>query len=126
MDSPVQDIILHGDVASVRLSGDVDLATAAHLRDTLMHLMGRDYHKVVLNLSGVAFMDSIGLGVLLGALRRLRERGGEMYLAECTPRVGRLLTLTTLDAVLPMFGTEKEAVAALHPTDVATPSPADA
>lgn len=124
MDNPVRDITLHGDVAALHISGHIDLRTAPSLRETILHLLGRDYRKLVVNLRDVSFMDSIGLSVLLGALRHLHTCGGDLLLAECSADINDLLHLTAGHDLLPAYSTESEAVAALHPTDLRPPAPA--
>jgi anti-anti-sigma factor len=61
-----------------------------------------DVIDVLLDVSDVDFMDSTGLGIVLGLLRRLREGGGSLKIAGAHGAVRRLLELTELDKVIPM------------------------
>jgi anti-sigma B factor antagonist len=67
---------------------------------------------VVADLSGVPFIDSSGLGVLIGALRRAREAGGELRVVSGDDAVVKILRITGLDRVLPLFSSLDEAVGA--------------
>ncbi len=73
--------------AVVRLIGDLDLATASQLRTALGGLVGRGVRTVTVDLAGLDFIDSTGLGVLFGALERLREHGGDLALRSPSPGV---------------------------------------
>jgi len=61
----------------VSVRGEVDVATSPRLRNELVALMDQDARSIVLDLGGMTFIDSSGLGVLVGALKRLREHEGE-------------------------------------------------
>lgn len=67
----------------LRPSGDLDVYTVGSLRDALGKMIDDDTPKVVVDLDGVPFMDSSGLGALMGGVRRLREAGGDLAIA-CT------------------------------------------
>ena len=64
--------------------------------------MDRGYTRVAIDLGSVEFIDSSGLGVLVGSLRRLREDGGDLVLRAASPAVTRILELTGLDGLLPV------------------------
>jgi anti-sigma B factor antagonist len=59
--------------------GEIDVATSPLLRSELASVLARGPQSVTLDLDGVTFVDSSGLGVLVGALKRLREAGGEHF-----------------------------------------------
>ena len=92
----------NGTTRHVRLSGSCDLATAPALRQTLHGLTPPEVHDVVLDVSELEFIDSTGLGVVLGAMRRLREGGGSLAIAGATGIVRRVLEITDLDKVIPL------------------------
>ena len=68
----------------VVLRGDLDLATAPELRECLVKVIDEG-ERVVIDLEAVGFLDSAGLGILVGGLKRARTRGGELELV-CTAR----------------------------------------
>lgn len=84
----------------VTVSGELDLATAPTLRDTLVDLVGqRRPELLVLDLQGVTFMDSTAIGVIVGAKKR-QTAGGGHFTVITNALVHRLLLLTGLDGFL--------------------------
>lgn len=89
--------LANGQQAAVaEVVGEVDIYTAPLLKDALLGVESGGIHRIVLDLSRVGFIDSVGLGVLLGGLRRARSGGGDMVLAGPGPRTGRILDVTGL------------------------------
>ena len=86
-----------------RLSGELDSFTAAALREVLAGLAS--VRAVVLDLSGVVFIDSSGLGALVGGVRRARELGGAVALASPTRAVDRVLRVAGLDRIVAITAT---------------------
>jgi anti-sigma B factor antagonist len=82
--------------------GEVDLASAPKLAAAMTELIDRGYTSVAIDLGSVEFIDSSGLGVLVGSLRRLRDDGGDLVLRAASPPVTRILELTGLDGLLPV------------------------
>lgn len=87
----------------VRMEGSCDLATAPRLRQTLQPFVPPEVEEVVLDVSALEFIDSTGLGVVLGAMRRLREGGGTLRIAGAHGIVRRVLEITDLDKVIPLM-----------------------
>lgn len=85
--------------AVLRAKGDVDLFSAPDLRTAIYDLIEAGDTRIAVELSGVAFLDSTGLGVLVGALKRLRERSGRMILVSPQKPVSRVLSVTGLDKI---------------------------
>ena len=92
----------HGAWQVVAVKGELDLATAPQLRDAILQLSVGGQHRVIADMTEVGFVDSSGLGVLVGSLKHLRELGGELALVapESSP-LSRLLDLTGLDRSMP-------------------------
>lgn len=86
----------------VYLEGMCDLATVPQLRQALMALGPPDVMELVVDVNLLEFCDSTGLGTMLGALRRMREGGGEFGIAGARGSVLRLLEITGLDNVVPL------------------------
>lgn len=80
--------------------GQLDVATAPDFRQTLVEAQYGGEQRVLIDLEGIEFIDSMGLGVLLGALKRARSHQGQLVVACSRPRTLRLLELTGLDQVL--------------------------
>lgn len=93
----------------VHVAGEVDIHTSPALKAALGEAVGSGCPVVVADLSGVMFIDSSGLGVLVGALRRAREAGGELRLVSANDAVIKILRITGLDTVFPLFATLDEA-----------------
>ncbi len=93
--------VSHRDVGDgicvVTPAGEIDLATAPRLKSSLVELLEEGFTHFVLELSTVRYLDSTGLGILIGFVRRLPE-GGQVVLAEAPSSVLGLLELTGLDA----------------------------
>lgn len=91
--------------------GELDAYTVTSFREALGELASRS--QVVIDLSDVPFMDSAGLGALIGGIRRAREQGGEVAVACSRPTLTRLLHTTGFDRIVPVTETLEAAVAAL-------------
>jgi anti-sigma B factor antagonist len=86
----------------VDVEGEVDVFTAPKLREAIIGLLTDGKERIIVNLEGVAFMDSTGLGVLVGGLKRVKERNGELAIAGAQGTVLRVLNVTGLNAVFPL------------------------
>jgi anti-sigma B factor antagonist len=105
-----------GRVTVCQVVGNLEFATAADFRSALADLGAR---HLVLDLSGMAFIDSTGVGALLGALRRAREHGGDVVLCSPRPSVSRVLGLVGIGRLVPIAASVDEAVTALSVTSAA-------
>jgi anti-sigma B factor antagonist len=94
--------------AVVTTAGDLDLHTAGDLRQALLDAVEEGAEIVVVDLEGTTFVDSMALGVLVGAMRRLAERGGELRIACADQGVKRVFEITMLDRVF-AFSPSREA-----------------
>jgi anti-sigma B factor antagonist len=83
----------------VLLHGELDMSTAPQLREELLRLTSDGAKQVTIDLSGLAFVDSTGLSVLITGLKRLREVGGDMALRSPQPGTRRVLEITGLTEV---------------------------
>ncbi len=101
--------------AVCRPKGDIDAYTVADFRAALNELVDRK--GLVIELSEVPFMDSAGLGALIGGIRRVRENGGEVAVACSNSSLVRLLHTTGFDRIVPVVGTLDEAISALTSDD---------
>lgn len=98
-----------GDWAVVDVEGEVDVFTAPKLREQIIGLLTDGKDRIVVNLEKVDFMDSTGLGVLVGGLKRVKEKEGSLALAGAHGTVLRVLSVTGLNSVFPLHETVEQA-----------------
>lgn len=94
----------------LRVYGDVDLTTAPRFRERVLQLIADGHHHVVVDLEGVDLLDSTGLGILIGALRRVRLAGGDLRLVSVDPTLSATFEITGLGAALPLAASVEEAI----------------
>src|SRR4029079_8954185 len=86
---------------TVVVRGEIDVATSPQLRDELNELVSRGARVLTLDFADVSFVDSSGLGVLVGAYKRLREDGdGSVRIVSAQPSVRKVFEITGLEAAL--------------------------
>ena len=95
------DVVVDGSGVVCRLSGELDSATGPLLRAVLNDRIDASQDTVI-DLSAVTFIDSSGVGVLVGALRRFQETGHKLSLREPNPSIRRVLEMTGLSGALPI------------------------
>ena len=97
-------------VSVLTVSGEIDLATAPDLRERLMAQEADQVSAIVVDLTGVSFIDSTALGVLVAAYRRQEDAGRTLKLVVTEPRILKVLEITDLTSVFPVFASVDEAV----------------
>lgn len=98
------------EVAIVEVSGEVDVYTAPRLREALLDLVDSGHHNVVVDIRGVEFLDSTGLGVLVGGLKRVRQHEGSIQLVCTQERILKIFRITGLTKVFVIPATVEEAL----------------
>ena len=93
------------------VSGEVDVATVPRLREQLHSLVASGNTRIVVDLDGVDFLDSSGLGVLVGALKRVRANDGDLSLVCTQPRIRKVFEVTGLTKVFSLYDTVDQAIA---------------
>lgn len=99
------------DIAVIEVAGELDLYTAPRLKEELLSALEDGVLKVVIDMSGVHFIDSSALGVLIGGVKRLKPDGGSMVLVSVDENVNWIFRITGLNNVFDIFPTRDEAVA---------------
>jgi anti-sigma B factor antagonist len=97
--------------ALISVRGSVDLFAAPELKRRLLEAVDGGAEEVIVDLSETDFLDSTGLGALLGAYKRLSRRGGRLVVVPGTASVMRVFEITGLDAILSFAGSRDEALA---------------
>ena len=100
----------NGHARVVRPEGRLDMASAPALRHQMRQLMDSGVAKLVLDLSGVSFVDSSGLGAIISGLKLARQAGGDLRIACANQQVLVVLDLTSLNQVLQPFPTVEAAL----------------
>lgn len=93
------------------LEGSLDIATSPTVRAALVDAAERGEHRLIVDLSRVDFIDSTGLGALIGSQRRAKESGGEVRLVAREGQILRLLRITGLLGVFGVYGSFEDALA---------------
>ena len=95
----------------VNVEGEIDIYTAPRLRELLIDLAKNNYQLIV-NLEKVGFLDSTGLGVLVGGLKRVRPHDGSLDLVCTQERILKIFKITGLTQVFGIYQTVDQAIAA--------------
>ena len=101
-----------GDRTLVAVGGEIDVYTAPRLRERLVALIDSGSYDLVVDLEAVEFLDSTGLGVLVGALKRVREHQGSLRLVCTKERLLKIFRITGLAKVFVIHDTAEGALAA--------------
>ena len=96
----------------IDVQGEIDIYTAPRLRELLINLVSKGSYQLVVNLDKVGFLDSTGLGVLVGGLRRVRAHDGSLDLVCTQQRILKIFRITGLTEVFGIYETVDQAIAA--------------
>ena len=104
----------------VAVRGEIDLFTAPELKSALSEAIESGHMRIVVDLTDTTFLDSTALGVLIGAVKRLRSQDGMLTIVNVDPNIAKTFEITGLDQIFTILGTRGDAIAALD--DAASPS----
>ena len=96
----------------VAVGGEIDVYTAPRLRETIVTAVEAGHNRLIIDVQQVQFLDSTGLGVLVGALKRVRAEGGSLDIVCTQERILKIFEITGLDKVFGLHGSVDEARAA--------------
>jgi anti-sigma B factor antagonist len=96
----------------VTVVGEIDIYTAPRLRELLIDLTSKGYYQLIVDLEKVGFLDSTGLGVLVGGLRRVGPHDGWLDLVCTQERILNIFRITGLTKVFGIYQTVDQAIAA--------------
>lgn len=102
-------VACEGTSCRITVSGEVDVYTSPMLKAHIVDAIDAGCTDLVVDLEGVGFIDSSGLGVLVSGLRRVKERSGSMRLVCTKDSILKIFRITGLDKVFPVFATAEEA-----------------
>ena len=101
-----------GDRTIVVVGGEIDVYTAPKLREQLIDLVSAGQYHMVVDMEGVEFLDSTGLGVLVGGLKKVRAHNGSLQLVCNQDRLLKIFRITGLAKVFVIHDSADEALAA--------------
>ena len=104
----------------VAVRGEIDLFTAPELKQKLTDAIEGGKSRIVVDLTDTSFLDSTALGVLIGAVKRLRSRDGALVIVNVDQNIAKTFEITGLDQIFTILPTRDDAIAALD--DAASPS----
>lgn len=90
------------DAAVLDLSGEIDALSSPDLKQVISELLTSGEPRILVNLSQVEYIDSFGLGTLVGGLRRARDANGDLSIVGASPRVRKVLNVTGLAEIFDM------------------------
>jgi anti-sigma B factor antagonist len=93
--------------------GEIDLFTAPELKQVITEVIENGERRVAIDLSEVSFLDSTALGVLSGAVKRLRSRGGALAVVNTDSSIAKTFEITGLDQIFTIVASRTEALEAL-------------
>ena len=96
----------------IDVQGEIDMYTAPRLRELVIDLVSKGHYQLVVNLDKVGFLDSTGLGVLVGGLRRVRAHDGSLDLVCTREPILKIFRITGLTKVFGIYQTVDQAIAA--------------
>jgi anti-sigma B factor antagonist len=102
---------LESGVAVLELEGNLNMVSASAVREAVTALVAQGDVRVVVDLTDVRFLDSSGLGALIGGLKTTRQAGGDLRIAGAGEQVRMVLSLTNMERVLTPYSTPEEAFA---------------
>jgi anti-sigma B factor antagonist len=104
-----------GPVTIISLTGRLDLATGANLKEHVKDLLEKDRSNIHLNMKGIDFINSSGLGALVSIMKEIRLRKGRMTLSDLANYVQEIFEITQLSHIFELFTSEEEALGSYQP-----------
>lgn len=106
-----------GDVTVIEVSGEIDVYTAPRLREKIIALVDAGRYRLVVDMERVEFLDSTGLGVLVGGLKRVRAHEGGIDLVCTQDRILRIFRITGLSKVFVIHNSVDAALSGAAPAN---------
>lgn len=110
MIEPTFEVAYYGRWAAMRVTGEIDMATAPRLRQHVLTVTARNPEGLVLDLDRVDFIDSTGLGVMVGAAKRMRMIDGGFRIVCSQTHLNDLFKITRLDEVFDLYESLEDAL----------------
>lgn len=92
----------------IRLNGEFDSYTCSRVRSVMIELIEKGTNDLLIDLTGVEYIDSSGLGVLVGGSKRINAKGGKIHLLILDSQIREVFRMTGLERIFPIYQTEEE------------------
>jgi anti-sigma B factor antagonist len=99
----------------LHVTGEIDIYTSPLFKEAINELISASHSHILIDMSEVAFMDSSGFGTLLSASKPLRPIGGSLSLVGCNEAIARMLDITRLNTLVPVYDSLADALAKVQP-----------
>ena len=106
---------IDGERHVLAVRGEIDLFTAPELKQVLAESIEASRIRIIVDLTETTFLDSTALGVLIGAVKRLRSRDGALAIVNVDENIAKTFEITGLDQIFTIVPTREEAVDAVDP-----------
>ncbi len=104
----------NGTIPVIDLSGEVDAYTSARFREIMIETIESGGASLIVSMAAVEYIDSSGLGALVGGLKRASERNGRILVVCSQPQVRKVFEITGLEKVFPLYDMEEDAANAIR------------
>jgi len=105
---------VRGDVVILDISGEIDLYNAPEIKDAINKLIEQKKYNVIINLKGVSYIDSSGIGALISSLSNLKKYQGGLKIINVFASVKKVFELTKLTSFFEIYDSAEEAVKAFQ------------
>ena len=102
-----------GSIPVIDLSGDLDTYTCGKLREAILNLLGNAETRLIIRMAKVNYIDSSGLGTLVGGLRRVSEQNGALAISGASEQLRKVFSITGLNKVFSLFEDDEQAARSL-------------
>ena len=94
----------------INIEGEIDVYTSPKVKEALNDLIQKGNNNIIVNLEGVSYIDSTGLGVLIGALKRVKENNGDIKLVCTNLQIKKIFDITGLVKIFELYDSEELAL----------------
>ncbi len=101
---------INNNIMGINIEGEIDVYTSPKVKEALNDLIQKGNNNIIVNLEGVSYIDSTGLGVLIGALKRVKENNGDIKLVCTNLQIKKIFDITGLVKIFDLYDSEELAL----------------
>jgi len=101
---------INNEVIGINIEGEIDVYTSPKVKEALNDLIQKENYNIVVNLEEVTYIDSTGLGVLIGGLKKVKEHNGYIKLICTNPQIKKIFDITGLVKIFGIYDNENDAL----------------